>query len=722
MHKNRLIRSVKEWDALLAELEQHHVISFDTEYESRGWPRVKPCGFSISWRVRKNQFKSVYVPLNHEHSIKEPAPGNPKRVIWRRMEWQLTPDHVRPGLEKLVNGNRLIVMHNVQADLKLLHVLGVKTSRIRVFDTMIAAWLIDSDTEHGLKPLTLKIFGHKMNDIVALAPAEVVEDRSKPRLKSGPRKGLYRVKKTGVPLVARVPMPAIQKYAGEDAYYTLRLYMGFRKKLKREKMYRLFNELLMEDLLYLNEMEETGMVIDRRYLKKFNKKLKKRIDKFKKRIYHMRPGQNRDVAFNIGSTNQLNLVLFGVVPDVVSDEKRPRAYDKTWTTARKKRWREKHEHFEPKYVPDECEFGVEPLGDPGKSGLFSTKSDNLKRLAHDGHHVCKLISEVNHMEHLVAMVNGWLKRAVHLPDGTWRLFGTFNMHGTRTGRLSSKDPNLQNIPTRDLRYPIRVAFIAPRGYRFADADYSQIELKLLAHFSGDKRMMRIFLQDGDLHSESAKIVYKIEVPKGMTLAEEGKWIKKHFEEERGKSKTMNFSIIYGAGPLTVAIKNEIPLPEAKRLHQYHPKTFPGAHRWMRSRERFCAKHGFVRTLFKRKRHLPDAKLNPYDFPRGSDKQRKAFINRSAAFRRAVNTPVQGSAADIILLAMRNVRRYWMKRGEWMVTIFPTCQVHDELAFYFTSDRADEYLAKTIEIMKKAYRLKVPVDAEGSTGANWKEAK
>ena len=143
---------------------------------------------------------------------------------------------------------------------------------------------------------------------------------------------------------------------------------------------------------------------------------------------------------------------------------------------------------------------------------------------------------------------------------------------------------------------------------------------------------------------------------------------------------------------------------------------------MKHMRQFSTKHGFVRTLFKRKRLLPNAKINPYDFQRGDPRQRQAFIDQSAAHRRAINTPIQGSAADMMLLAMRNIRRHWMKEGVWLVDIFPTCQVHDELIFYITNDRAQEYLDTNISIMKKVYRLIVPVDAEGNIGDSWKDAK
>jgi len=731
-HRTRLIKSPREWRDLLEELSEQHVISFDTEYENRGYPRVKICGFSIAWRRSQYDFHSIYVPINHTTEISAPLPNKPEHTEWRRLEWQLPVEHVRSGLKKLMNSDKLIVMHNAQADLKILHVMGVKTPRIRLFDTMIASWLILTDRKHGLKPLTKEIFGYTMTELSTLAPEEYFEDRSRPRLKTGKRKGLFRLKKSGIRLVARVGMNEILKYAGEDAYYTLRLYIGFRKKLKREKMYRLFNELLMEDVLYINEMEETGMVIDHVYMKKFVKRLNRRIAKRKARIFNMRPGKMRGVEFNIGSAPQLNLVLFGCVAETLwyhRETKRGRRWRDTpperydlMTAPQRKVFRTKYSRKKEEFYPERCEFHVEPIGDPGKSGNYSVSADNLKKFAFDGHRVCKLISTMNGMSHLVGMVEGWLKRAVHCKDGTWRLFGSFNMHGTRTGRLSSSEPNLQNIPVRDPKYPIREAFICPKNMKFVDADYSQIELKLLAHFSGDKRMIRVFEANGDLHAEMAIEAYKLKPPKGMSLPEQGKWVKKNHPDKRARAKTINFATIYGAGPVKLAIKNDIPLPEAKKIHSAHPRTFPGAHRWMKHMRQFSTKHGFVRTLFKRKRLLPNAQINPYDFQRGDPRQHQAFIDQSAAHRRAINTPIQGSAADMLLLAMRNIRRHWMKEGVWLKEIFPTCQVHDELVFYITTNRAQKYLDTNIAIMKKVFRLTVPVEADGSIGDNWREAK
>lgn len=433
------------------------VVALDSEFLVRGgFPNVTVVGFSFAW-VKDKKLCSAYVPINHE--VEENG-------VWVRDKQQIAPDVLRDGLQELIrqpgtqntiqtaSGLKLqtdrkrIIVHNAQAELQSMHLLGVDTDHINLWDTMIASWILETDREcgHGLKGLTKHFFDYVMHELPEFCPFEYIEDRTKPPLKSGKNKGKYRVKKTGTLLVQRAPLSVMQKYATEDAEFTYRLYRMFQPMLIQEKMEDLLLDLFMEIMQYLTEMQEYGMPIDKAFLEKMAIDLQAQAKLLEPDIFALRKGKHQGEPFNIGSSKQLNVILFD-------------------------------------------ELGIEPKGKPGKSGQFSTKADYMKLYALDGHEICKKISEHSKLEHLASMIQGWLKLAIKHPDGTWRLHGSFNLHTVRTGRLSSSSPNQQNVPTRDKRFPIRKGYVAPPGRRIVDADYEQIEIKVWAHLCLHRSMM-----------------------------------------------------------------------------------------------------------------------------------------------------------------------------------------------------------------------------------------
>jgi DNA polymerase I len=671
-----LVRTPAEWnravEGMLASADQ--TVAADSEYEDRGWPNIATTGLSFAWKERKGRYHSIYVPVNHYECD--------DNGVWSRIVAQMALAQLTKGIQRLIDAGLRIVMHNAPADLKTFHGMGVTTDGIHLFDTMIASWLLETDRDcgHGLKGLTRHLYDFQMSELTEFCPWEMAEDRSKPVLKSGKNKGRYRQKKTGVLLTSRAPLPRMFDYATDDAYYTLKLSYTFAPLLEAEGLSKVFFNLEMEVQQYITEMEEHGMVINRPWLEEFSQKLVTEVAEWQQKVFNLRPGENKGVAFNTNSGKQLNEVFFD-------------------------------------------ELGIEPRGNVGKNGFYSLGADILKMYANvDGIEIAKILGEVNKRLKMISTINSWLTRAVRHKDGTWRLHGNFNLHGTRTGRLSSSEPNLQNIPVRDKRFPLRRAFLAPPGMVVGDADYAQIELKILAHFSRDKRMLRIMTQGGDLHSETAKIAYHLDVPSGMSLKEEGKYIKKFFDTQRGRAKNVNFSIVYGVGERTLSVRYDVPLEEARELLANHPKIFPGAHKWLQQMRMDAARDGYVFTILGRKRHLPDAMLDPRRFPFGSAAGKNAFIKKGAAERRATNSPVQGSAADIIALAMRNIRRYFKKTGEWLVTVVPAAQVHDELVFYIKKSEAERVMSVISQIMNSALKLCVPTEADGSFGGNWIMAK
>ena len=665
------VRSPQQWEQVVACVTGGE-FAFDTEYEDRGWPNRIVVGMSLAWKA-DGKYTKVYVPLNHyqQHLV---------TGEWSRIPTQLTYEQIRSGLQTMIDAAPRVFMHNALADLKSLHKMGIVTADTVLFDTMIGSWLlwVDRPTGHGLKELTKKYFHHVMLDLGTMAPKETVEDMSKPRLKSGKNKGKYRTKKTGVMLVTRVLFDDnIVKYASEDPLYTLLLGEKWEPEIAQKGYTDVFNKWCMPQLHYLNEMEEVGMVIDRKQLKALVTEVEAVTEKARQEMFTL-----AEYEFNPKSNPQLNKLLFG---------------------------------------PDST-FKITPKEeDKGSSGYYSTNKLAMKLYAAEGNEICQKITTYSKHMHLLSAIKGWMKRLKKSSDGLWRLYGHFSMHTTRTGRLSSNNPNLQNIPVRDKEYMPRKSFVAPKGFVFLDADFSQIELRLLAHKSQDERMVRTMNANGDIHVETAIIVYHLKPPKELDQAGIIKWVKEHHSEKRTKSKNVNFASIYGSGPKGLVLRFDIPLDEAQDFLVKHAMIFPGVYVWKKKMIRFCQKRGYVKTLLGRQRKLPDINLSTDGV---QDKERRSYLwmKKGSAERMAVNTPIQGSAADLIGLAMIKIRKLLRASGDWLVTVFPAAQVHDELVWYVKKSVADRIKTLVLDTMRNVLKLRVPIDVEGDYGNDWVSAK
>lgn len=661
------VRSPKEWERVISYVTGGE-FAFDTEYE-REWPKRLIVGFSLAWKTAGEYYK-VYVPFNHYQEVSEGR--------WERIPTQLTEQQIRSGLQTLFDSAPRVYMHNALTDLKSAHQLGIKTADVTLVDTMIMSWLlwVDRRIGHGLKELTKKFFGHEMRELVKEAPKEMVEDRTKPRLKSGKRKGLWRLKTTGIRLMSRMPIDIMTEYASEDTYYTLRLAEKFEPELSEKNHTDVFHKLCMKQILYLNEMEEVGMVVDLAALKKMRAEIAKDAETKQQEMWEFAGEQ-----FNPKSVPQLNKLLFG----------------------------------------KKSRFKIEPKGEKGNTGLYSTNAMAMKVYAVEGHEICQKITAFSKVKHLLGMFDGWISRAKKCRDGSYRLFGTFPMHTTRTGRLSSRDPNLQNIPVRDKTYQPRKAFIAPNGFVFLDADFSQIELRLLAHFSKDKRMVATMLAGGDIHVETAIIVYHLKPPKELDQAGVIKWVKENHASYRATSKNVNFATVYGTGARGLVLRFDMALDEAQNFLKQHPKIFPQAHAWMRSMKEYCREHGYVKTILGRRRKLPDINIVlDDDLPEKT--RHYLWGKKGEAERCAVNTPVQGSAADLIGLAMVKIRKLLRASGDWLVTVFPCAQVHDELCWYVKKSEVERINQIVCDAMRSVMKLRVPIDVESGYGESWAAAK
>ena len=325
-----------------------------------------------------------------------------------------------------------------------------------------------------------------------------------------------------------------------------------------------------------------------------------------------------------------------------------------------------------------------------KTGQYVTSEEVLESLRHK-HPVVEKILEHRGLKKLLGTYIDALPQLINPRTG--RVHTSFNQTVTATGRLSSSNPNLQNIPIRDENgKEIRKAFIPDEGCLFFSADYSQIELRIMAHLSEDKNMIDAFLSNHDIHAATAAKIYKID------LQDVG-------SDMRRKAKTANFGIIYGISVFGLAERMNVERKEAKELIDGYFETYPGVKAYMDKSIRVAQEKGYVETIFHRKRFLPD--IN----------SRNAVV-RGYAERNAINAPIQGSAADIIKVAMARIYQRFQTEGIQAKMIL---QVHDELNFSVPVEEKERVEEIVIEEMEHAYRMHVPLKADCGWGKNWLEA-
>lgn len=440
-----------------------------------------------------------------------------------------------------------------------------------------------------------------------------------------------------------VPIEQIKEYAAEDADVTLRLKHYFAPLLKQEDVETLFFEMEMPLIYVLAEMEATGVKLDTEALKQSSEVLSQQLIALEQSIYEL-AGQ----TFNINSTKQVGEILFDKLK---LDEKAKKT----------------------------------------KTGGYSTSEEVLEKIRGKHPIVGKLL-EYRGIKKLLSTYIDALPALIHPETG--KIHTSFNQAVTATGRLSSTNPNLQNIPVRDeLGREIRKAFIADDDdCIFFSADYSQIELRLMAHLSNDPHMVEAFCSGADIHAATAAKIYGIPVEEVTS-------------DMRRKAKTANFGIIYGISVFGLAERLGIPRAESKELIDGYFQTYPRVKEYMEESIRVAKEKGYVETLFKRKRFLPD--INSHN-----------AVVRGYAERNAINAPIQGSAADIIKLAMIHIHQQF--EAEHLKSRM-MLQVHDELNFNVRKEEFDRVKEIVLDCMEHVLQLRVPLIADCGEGKNWLEA-
>ncbi|MBR5097108.1 MAG: DNA polymerase I [Treponema sp.] len=589
-------------DGILASPQK--VCALDTETDSLKTTEAALLGFSLS---NKNG-AGYYVPVSSQGDSLFASEGVSVQDaveqisrLFKEPEWTL-------------------VLHNAKFDYEVLRTAGLKEEdcKAKIFDTMIASWLLDPD-KTGHSPYSLETLGQTKLALVGIEFKDLVGKGQTFR---------------DVPLEKAVP------YAAEDADFTFQLYKIFYEELKQKNLLELFETIEMPLIKILGQMELAGIHLDSAALGDYNKELQKEISSAEKEIY-----AEVGHEFNIASPKQLQEVLF-------------------------------------------TERGL-PHGKKTKTG-YSTDTSVLEELAAMDPVPAKILK----YRELSKLQSTYVDALPKLADKQGRVHTSFMQTGTATGRLSSRDPNLQNIPVRnEAGRKIRSAFTAVPGTVLISADYSQIELVVLAHLSDDKNMQAAFKNGDDVHKATASLIYGVE-PKDVT------------PEMRRTAKTINFGVIYGMSAFRLAAQLDITRTQAQSFIDNYFRQYSAISKFINDTIKGAEESGHVQTIMGRRRRL----LNINS---------KNKVEKAAAERVAVNTPVQGSAADIVKKAMIDVSAALKEADNGARLLL---QVHDELILECPDK--PEVVEKTIALLRQkmegAVKLSIPLRVSIESGANWGE--
>ncbi len=435
---------------------------------------------------------------------------------------------------------------------------------------------------------------------------------------------------------------AVYKYACEDADVTLKLKQVLENELETNGVKKLFEEIEMPLVPVLAYMERNGVRIDTDALKETSRHFTARMNQIEEEVHQL-----AGMEFNIASPKQVGEVLFDRLKIVEKAKKT-------------------------------------------KTGQYVTSEEVLESLR-GKHEIVGKILEHRGLKKLLGTYIDALPQLIN--PATGRIHTSFNQTVTATGRLSSSNPNLQNIPIRNEDgKEIRKAFIPDEGCEFFSADYSQIELRIMAHLSNDPHMIEAFQKDQDIHAATAAKIYKVKLEEVT-------------REQRNKAKTANFGIIYGISVFGLAERLNVDRKEAKALIDGYFENYPNVKAYMDQSIQEAREKGYIETIFKRKRYLPD--INS-----------KNAVVRGYAERNAINAPIQGSAADIIKVAMIRIYQRFQEEGIRSKMIL---QVHDELNFSVLPEEKEKVQQIVISEMEAAYKMKAPLRADHGWGHNWLEA-
>jgi len=594
-HSYQLIDSEEKIDEFLAKISCQDFFCFDTETTGVDVFSAELVGISFSWKEGEAYF--VILPVN--------------QIDARKIVNKFKPLFENDKIEK--------IGQNMKFDILMLRNYGVEVKG-KLFDTMIAHYLIQPEFRHGMDYLAEIYLKYK-----TFTYEELCGPKGKNQL-----------------TIRSVPLDRLCEYAAEDADVTLKLKNIFGKKLEENNLNQLFYDIEMPLMLVLAEMEHTGVRIDKASLQQASISLSSQVKTVEDEIYKM-----AGFEFNISSPKQVGEVIFDRLKIIEKGKKT-------------------------------------------KTGQYSTSESTLESLA-GKHPIIDKILEYRGLKKLLTTYIDALPALINPKTG--KVHTSFNQTVTATGRLSSSSPNLQNIPIRDEEgREIRKAFTADENCEFLSADYSQIELRIMAHLSKDPNMVEAFNSGYDIHTATAAKIYKVPIDEVTS-------------NMRRNAKTANFGIIYGISVFGLAERLSIPRGEAKALIDGYFETYPRVKEYMDECIEIAKEKGFVETLLHRKRFLPD--INS-----------RNSIVRGFAERNAINAPIQGTAADIIKIAMVNIFNRFKKEG---IQSQMMLQVHDELNFNVLDSELKKVERIVVEEMEAAFKLVVPLKVDYGVGRSWFEA-
>lgn len=594
-HEYKLVDNEEELHQICDFFITKEFVSIDTETTSTDAISAELVGLSFS--VEENKAFYVAVPANYEEALK-----------------------IVQIFKPLYESDKIMkIGQNIKYDYEVLSRYGV-TLQGKMFDTMIAHYLIQPELHHNMDYMAETLLGYQTIHI---------EELLGPKGKK--QKNMRDLSPTD-----------IYEYAAEDADITLRLKNVLEPRLKELGVEELFWNIEMPLVRVLADMELNGVCLDTEALQDTSKIFTERMKQYEQEIY-----KEAGEEFNISSPKQVGDILFGKM----------QIMDKPKKT---------------------------------KTGQYVTSEEVLQSLENKSP-IVRNILNYRGMKKLLSTYIDALPKLINPRTG--HIHTSFNQALTATGRLSSSDPNLQNIPVRtDDGKEIRKCFIPEEGCLFFSADYSQIELRIMAHLSEDENMMEAFREGHDIHRATAAKIWHVDIDKVT-------------DAQRKKAKQANFGIIYGITTYGLAQRMDIPNSEAKELIEGYFRTFPKVQAYMEHAKEEARAKGYAETLFHRRRYLAD--IN----------SRNATV-RGFAERNAINAPIQGTEADIIKVAMVRIWERFKKEGIRSKMIL---QVHDELNFSVFPEEREQVERIVIEEMQNAYPLNVPLIADAGWGKNWLEA-
>ena len=591
-----LVNTKEKFENLLERIKKYDNIALDSETTSTNTMEAKLVGISLCFEEKK----SYYIPILHI------------------MEDNLDSEYVLKNLNKALK-NKLIIAHNFKYDYEIFKNHGWDIEN-KVFDTMIADYLINPDSRHSLEHCAVRYFEYEMMPISEL-------------IGKGKNQSTFDL----------VPVEAAAFYSSEDAFITFKLYDVYKKLLEERNLNYLFEKIEIPLISVLAKMELNGVKIDKIILNEISHNNQMEMVKLRDKIFEI-AGQQ----FNLNSTQQLAQILF--------------------------------EHLK-----------IKPIKKT-KTG-YSTDITVLEKLAKD-YEIAKYLMKYRQIAKLESTYVKALPLLINKKTG--RIHSSFNQTVAVTGRLSSSNPNLQNIPIRtDMGKEIRKAFVAEQGYKLISADYSQIELRILALLSKDEKMIEAFKNNIDIHSNTASLIFS------KNLSEITK-------DERRFAKVINFGLIYGMGAYRISNELNISRKEAAQFIENYFGQFPTIKSFIEKTIENGKKSGYVSTILGRRLYLP-----------GLSSSNKRLVAESE--RVAINMPIQGSAADLIKKAMVEIHNIIKNNDDIKMII----QVHDELVFEVMETKVQEYSKMIKEKMENVlpaeYKGIIPLSVDIGIGDNWLEA-